>query len=111
MDRHTPLSPGPIKSESLPTGFNELMQHNAAASYAREAIPTDSIQAHSQPTSRYGTPVPQSHHSQGYDASIAYQQHGYHPQAMYSNDNSPYGPIPDVSRRWQQERQGTQDEH
>ncbi|KAK4131966.1 hypothetical protein BT67DRAFT_408036 [Trichocladium antarcticum] len=57
MDRHTPLSPGPIKSEPLPTGFNELMQHNAAAaSYAREAIPTDSIQAHSQPTP-YG-PIP-----------------------------------------------------
>jgi hypothetical protein len=76
MDRHTPLSPGSIKGEPLPTGFNELMQHNTAGSYARETMRAESIHAHSQPISRYGTPVPQSHHSQGFEASMPYQQRG-----------------------------------
>jgi hypothetical protein len=121
MDHQTPPSPGPIKAEPLPSGFNELMQHNASASYPRDTIIANSVQVHSQPASRYGTPVPQLHHSQGVDAEVIYHQrggggdmvgkhcgsceskrltrlqHGYHQQEIYQHDNSPYGPIPEVS--------------
>jgi hypothetical protein len=72
MDRHTP--PSPIKGEQLPAGFDDLMHHNT--SYPREAHALDSVQAQSQPPSRYGTPVPLSQHSQGYDAGMQYQQRG-----------------------------------
>jgi hypothetical protein len=66
MDRNTPPSPPQTRAEPLPMGFHELLQHNAA----------ESIQAHSQPGSRYGTPVPQPHRSQGVDASMVYQHRG-----------------------------------
>ncbi|KAL2178599.1 uncharacterized protein P884DRAFT_240539 [Thermothelomyces heterothallicus CBS 202.75] len=66
MDRHTPPSPAPTKAEPLPTGFYELIQHNASASYPCGIIHAESIHAHSQPASRYGTP-----------------------------DDSPYGPLPE----------------
>ncbi|KAK4239462.1 hypothetical protein C8A03DRAFT_14167 [Achaetomium macrosporum] len=93
MDHNTPPSPPQTKAEPLPMGFHELLRHNAA----------ESIQAHSQPASRYGTPVPQLHQPQGVDASVVYQQHhggggdlpGYHPQAAHLQDNSPYGPVPE----------------
>ncbi|KAK3310297.1 uncharacterized protein B0T15DRAFT_546847, partial [Chaetomium strumarium] len=61
MDRNTPPSPPRTRAEPLPMGFHELLQHNAA----------ESIHAHSQPASRYGTP------------------------AAHLQDNSPYGPIPE----------------
>lgn len=76
MDQHAPPSPALTKAESLPTGFNELLQHNAAASYPRDAMSVEPIQAHSQPDSRYGTPASQPHHSQGFDTSMSYQQCG-----------------------------------
>jgi hypothetical protein len=123
MEHQTPPSPAAIKAEPLPSGFNELMQHNA--SYPRDPRDTviaNSVQVHSQPASRYGTPGPQLHHSQGIDAEVAYHQRGgggdmvgkhrglceskrltrlpqgyHHQQAMYQHDNSPYGPIPEVS--------------
>ncbi|GAB1311215.1 Transcription factor ste11 [Madurella fahalii] len=102
MDRTTPPSPAPVKADALPAGFNDLLQHNAAASYPRETANTESVHADSQPISRYGTPTPQAHHPQGFDTPMAYQQRGgggqlpsYHQQAMYPQDNSPYGPIPE----------------
>ena len=125
MDRHTPPSPAPTKAESLPSGFNELLRHNNnSASYSRQTMPTEPPQAPSQPESRYGTPGPQPHHSQGLDASVAYPQRGgggdivrkdrrawagrrltfsqhpaYQQHEMYQQDNSAYGPIPEVSRQ------------
>lgn len=78
MDRNTPPSPAPAptRAEPLPTGFNELLQHNTAATHARESTAAESIHAHSQPASRYGTPAPQQHHPQGFDSSTPYQQRG-----------------------------------
>ncbi|KAK4245649.1 hypothetical protein C7999DRAFT_42869 [Corynascus novoguineensis] len=83
MDRHTPPSPAPIKTEPLPSGFHELLQQNASMPYFRGTMHADSIQARSQPTSRYGTPGPrpQPHQPQG--------------QVIYPQDDSPYGPIPE----------------
>jgi hypothetical protein len=74
MDRHTPPSPAPNRADPLPSGFNELLRHNASASYPHEAA--DPVHAHSQPGSRYGTPGPQPHHAHGIDTSMAYQQRG-----------------------------------
>ncbi|KAK0628152.1 hypothetical protein B0T17DRAFT_631160 [Bombardia bombarda] len=97
---HKPLSPALSKTDALPGGFNDLIQHNSTAHYSQET-PMDSIQAHahSQPTSRYGTPVPQPHRSQGFEQTMQYSQRGggdqlqgYQP--MHLNDNSPYGPVP-----------------
>ncbi|KAK0733361.1 hypothetical protein B0T26DRAFT_736306 [Lasiosphaeria miniovina] len=59
MDRNTPRSPASPRLEQLPTGFNELVRHNAATSYPREVHGLQIRQSQSQPTSRYGTPVPQ----------------------------------------------------
>ncbi|EAQ90810.1 hypothetical protein CHGG_02745 [Chaetomium globosum CBS 148.51] len=57
MDRHTPPSPAPTRVDPLPSGFNELLQHNA--SYSHEAISADPIQAHSQPGSSSYGPIPE----------------------------------------------------
>ncbi|KAK4128319.1 hypothetical protein N657DRAFT_585182 [Parathielavia appendiculata] len=65
MDRHTPTSPGPTRVEPLPSGFNELLQHNASTLHPRDTIATEATQTHSQPGSRYGTPGPQPHQPQG----------------------------------------------
>ena len=123
MDRHTPPSPTPTKVEPMPSGFNELLQHNSSAPYPGQPIPTtESIPPHLQPGSRYGTPGPQLQHSQGIEAPMLYQQGGtgdmvrihrrrrvfrrltcfqqtYHQQMAYTQHNSPYGPVPEVSRR------------
>ncbi|KAK3989194.1 hypothetical protein QBC44DRAFT_89835 [Cladorrhinum sp. PSN332] len=101
MDHNLPLSPAMSKGEPLPLGFNELLQHNASvSSVPRETATGDSIRVQSQSPSRYGTPVPQSHHSQSFDL---YQQQrggsqmaGYQ-QTMYQHGNSQYGPIPEMS--------------
>ncbi|KAK3362853.1 hypothetical protein B0T25DRAFT_20230 [Lasiosphaeria hispida] len=101
MDHNTPPSPAPSKADQIPPGFHELLQHNAATSYAREGMSVEPPQAHSQPASRYGSPGPQGFHSQTYDPGMAYHQRsgggqlGYH-QPMYSHDSSPYGPIPEA---------------
>ncbi|KAK4197478.1 hypothetical protein QBC40DRAFT_102966 [Triangularia verruculosa] len=100
MDRNTPLSPNLPKAEPLPAGFNELLQHNAATPHDLNAA--DSIRVQSQPGSRYGTPAPQLAHSQSFDPSMSYQRGGaqipgFHP--MYPHDNSPYGPIPEMSQQ------------
>ncbi|KAK3330309.1 hypothetical protein B0H66DRAFT_572421 [Apodospora peruviana] len=120
MDRNTPLSPAISRFERLPTGFNELMQHNASrGSYHHDAFPREPNQGHSQPTSRYGSSVPQQHRPQTFDtAMMQYQQRpgsggqfvrripgspaertanlnslpGFR-QPMYAQDSSPYGPI------------------
>ncbi|KAK4105986.1 hypothetical protein N658DRAFT_460108 [Parathielavia hyrcaniae] len=57
MDRRTPTSPVPTKAEPLPSGFNELLQHNASSLYPRDAMGTDATQTHSQP-GPYG-PIPE----------------------------------------------------
>jgi hypothetical protein len=74
MDRHTPTSPSPTRAEPLPSGFNELLQHDASTPYPRESIVAETIQVHSQPGARYGTPGPQPHHSQDVEGSMLYQQ-------------------------------------
>ncbi len=125
MDRHTPPSPTPTKAEPMPSWFNELLQHNSSAPYPGEPIPTtESIPAHLQPGSRYGTPGPQLQHSQGIEAPMVYQHGGaggdlvrrthrrrrafrrltcyqqpYHQPAAYAQHGSPYGPVPEVSRQ------------
>lgn len=73
MDHNSPLSPALPKGDSLPLGFSELLQHNAATpSLSLDSVPADTVRVQSQPSSRYGTPGPQ-YHSQGFDPSIAYQ--------------------------------------
>ncbi|KAK1828222.1 hypothetical protein QBC39DRAFT_156518 [Podospora conica] len=119
MDRNTPTSPGlplrttePLKSEPIPSGFHELIQHNNSNSntglhpqqqqqyHHRGSAGVESVQVRSQPGSRYGTPVPQhgGHDSSHYNnraGSGQLLQQGYH-QSMYSHDSSPYGPIPEA---------------
>ncbi|KAK1757589.1 hypothetical protein QBC47DRAFT_296234 [Echria macrotheca] len=101
MDRNTPPSPAPSKSEMIPSGFHELMHHNATTSYPHEAYGMESGQLHSQPGSRHGTPVHALH--AGYDHYLHQRGGGdhlvgrYH-QQMYSQQNSPYGPIPEISQ-------------
>lgn len=77
MDRNTPTSPGPphrtdpLKSEPIPSGFHELIQHNNNSNNNslhpppqqpyhnhRGSAGMESINVRSQPGSRYGTPVP-----------------------------------------------------
>ncbi|KAK4165822.1 hypothetical protein QBC43DRAFT_207910 [Cladorrhinum sp. PSN259] len=101
MDHSLPLSPAMSKGEALPLGFSELLQHNQSISSApREAATSDLIRVQSQSPSRYGTPLPQSHHLQSFDP---YQQQlggsqlaGYQ-QTMYQHDSSPYGPLPEAN--------------
>lgn len=78
MNRHTLPSPAPTKAELLPAGFHELIQHNASASYPCGMIRAESVQVHSQPASRYGTPGPHSlpHHPQGVDSPMDGQHCG-----------------------------------
>ncbi|KAK4144645.1 uncharacterized protein C8A04DRAFT_11254 [Dichotomopilus funicola] len=103
MDRHTPASPTPVKPEpAFPSGFNELLQHNATTPYAHDVLSPDPMHAHSQPVSRYGTPGPQAHQLQGIDSSIAYPQLSgvgdmmYHPPVgAYPPNDCAYGPIPE----------------
>ncbi|KAK3394538.1 hypothetical protein B0H63DRAFT_49222 [Podospora didyma] len=106
MDRNTPPLPASPQVESLPSGFDELMQHNATTSYPRDPQGVEAPQDYqSQPGSRYGTPAPQAQRPQvAYDGvGIQYQQRGgagngqlqgYH-RAMYNHD-SPYGHIPEA---------------
>ncbi|KAK0730596.1 hypothetical protein B0H67DRAFT_678389 [Lasiosphaeris hirsuta] len=102
MEHNTPPSPAPSKADPIPSGFHELLQHNAAVSYTREGMSAEPPQAHSQPVSRYGSPGAQGFHGQTYDPGLVYRQRGgggqlqgYH-QSMYSHDSSPYGPIPEA---------------
>ncbi|KAK3941853.1 hypothetical protein QBC46DRAFT_458016 [Diplogelasinospora grovesii] len=111
MDHTTPPSPAPSRPDPslLPSGFDELVQHNATASYSRDTttLAMEQIQlVHdiSQPGSRFGTPVPQSQQAspQGYDTVMMYQHspsnsqlQSYQTQSTYSHDGSPYGPIPE----------------
>ena len=72
MERNTPPSPAPSKTEpvkpdTIPSGFHELIQHNNSHLHPpqyhhRESVGIESIHARSQPGSRYGTPVPQRGH-------------------------------------------------
>ncbi|KAL2154091.1 hypothetical protein VTH82DRAFT_2767 [Thermothelomyces myriococcoides] len=101
MNRHTLPSPAPTKAELLPAGFHELIQHNASASYPCGMIRAESVQVHSQPASRYGTPGPHSlpHHPQGVDSPMDGQHCGgasdlgYHQQVLYPHADSPYGSL------------------
>ncbi|KAJ4295764.1 hypothetical protein N0V88_004466 [Collariella sp. IMI 366227] len=99
MAHNTPPSPALTKTESLPTGFDELVQHNATAAYHRDSLAAvDHMQGHSQPRSRYGTPQPHYPHidrSMGYPQRASSEMPMYHQQAMYQRENSPYGPIPE----------------
>ncbi|AEO65762.1 uncharacterized protein THITE_2154193 [Thermothielavioides terrestris NRRL 8126] len=59
MSHNTPPSPAPTSAEPLPSGFSELLQHNEAASHPPNAMPAESVHAHSQPdNSPYG-PIPE----------------------------------------------------
>ncbi|KAK3299098.1 uncharacterized protein B0H64DRAFT_316612 [Chaetomium fimeti] len=63
MDRHTPPSPAPTRGDPLPSGFHELLQHNASAAYPHKAVPADPIQAHSQPSSSSYGPIPEPYNT------------------------------------------------
>jgi hypothetical protein len=78
MDRHTPPSPAPAKSEPLPQGFQALVQHNSSAPpYSQEETTMEHPQTQSHPPSRYGTPVQQTYHPpRTYDQAFQFQQRG-----------------------------------
>ncbi|KAK0754087.1 hypothetical protein B0T18DRAFT_29302 [Schizothecium vesticola] len=113
MDRNTPTSPGPphrtepLKAEPIPSGFQELIQHNnnhdslhpppPQPYHHRGSAGMESINVHSQSGPRYGTPGPAHGHNnnQYNNRAGSGQLQGYH-QSMYSHESSPYGPIPET---------------
>ncbi|KAM7192016.1 transcription factor ste11 [Rhypophila sp. PSN 637] len=110
MEPHTPPSPDPSRFEGLPTGFNELLQHNAAtpSSYHRDGPGIEPNQVRSQPTSRYGTPIQQLQRHHTLDSNVMQyqqrpgsaqpsQQYGYRQTTHHQHDSnsSPYPPMPD----------------
>ncbi|KAK1781347.1 hypothetical protein QBC45DRAFT_449357 [Copromyces sp. CBS 386.78] len=102
MDRRTPPSPAP---SGISLHHDYVQQHhpmNFPSQLLENMAPAVPFQTHSQPGTRYGTPVPHPlSHSQSFDTGLQQQYQraiSVHPQyhnQLYGQDSSPYGPIPE----------------